>query len=234
MFRLATTSLAVLLVGCIAADGAGDEAIYISKAVAVGESCSFNSSQAEPFIGHGLISVFSPAPYMLFPQMKSRITTTDSSQMDQKTIQIRGGRVNLDFKDPAVAALVSADNKKFQTLFSAPLAPNAGSVTDGMFELVPEGALREIADGMGGTADFETEVVGKLVVFGDLAGSEVTSQEFQFPVTICANCITVNAGLCPLPEAGRQGNACNPFQDGIVDCCETTDGLICPGIVAQN
>lgn len=243
MFRLAIASLAFSLVGCVAADGAGDEAIYISKAVAANESCSFESSESEPFIGHGVISAFSPAPYLIFPQMKSRITTVDASQQESKTIQIRGARVNLDFKDSAVGALVSSENKKFQTLFSGPLAPNSGSATDGIFELIPDGALAAIAAGKLPGDDFETEVVGKIVVFGDLAGSEVTSQEFQFPVTICTNCVLGNVRTggtfppCPMAGGIRLGNACNPYQDGVVDCCTDTENnnqLVCPGIAAQN
>ncbi len=241
MFRLALASLLLPLVGCVAADGAGDEAIYISKALAANDDCTFNASESAPYIGHGTISVFSPLPYLIHPQLKSRITTTDASQMDLKTIQIRGARVNLDFKDAAIGKLVDANNKKFQTLYSAPLAPNAGSVTDTTFTLIPEGALASIAASLGATGEVETEVVGKLVVFGDLAGSEVTSQEFQFPVTICSNCVTAAFGLaefptCPVMTAGRQGNACNPYQDGVVDCCIDADNILnCPApIGVQN
>ena len=240
MFRLAIASFAFSsLVGCLAADGAGDEAIYISKALAPNDTCTFNSSESEPFIGHGVISVISPAPYLIFPQMKSRIVTADASEQEQKTIQIRGARVTLEFKDTAIGNLVSADNKKFQSLFTAPLAPNAGSVTDGMFELIPDGALASIAASKAGDPNFETEVVGKIPVFGNLAGDEVTSQEFQFPVTICSNCVTAAFGLaafptCPVMSSGRAGNACNPWQDGVVDCCTQDGSLVCPAPVAQN
>lgn len=238
MFRLATASIAFSLVGCLAADGAGDEAIYIAKALAANDECTFTSSESEQFIGHGFITVFSPQPYLIHPQMRSRITAA-AGETDQKTIQIHGARVNLDFKDPDVGNLVDANNKKFQTLFSAPLAPNTGSVTDGTFELIPEGALASIAASLGADEDIETEVVGKIVVFGDLAGDEVTSQEFQFPVTICSNCVTASFGMptfptCPVMTAGRQGNACNPFQDGTVDCCQGPNGIECPAPVATQ
>ncbi|MGE0401550.1 MAG: hypothetical protein AB7T06_32915 [Kofleriaceae bacterium] len=208
--------------------------------MAPNDECSFDSSEGEPFIGHGVINVFSTNPYLIFPQMKSRITTTDNSQLEQRTIQIRGARVTLDFKDSAVGSLVSAPNKKFSTLFSGPLAPNSGSATDGIFTLIPDEALAEIAAGKTTADDFETEVVGKIVVYGDLAGDEVTSQEFQFPVTICTKCVFGNmtgGGViptCPLPAA-RAGNACNPYQDGVVDCCldaTANNELVCPGYVA--
>ncbi|MFN0248254.1 MAG: hypothetical protein ACKV2T_15285 [Kofleriaceae bacterium] len=234
MFRLALTSLAFPLFGCLAADGAGDEAIYIAKAVAAsGESCSFSSSPDSPFIGHGLITAFSPAPYLIHPQLRSKVS--DSAGAD-KTIQIHGARISLDFQDDAIDDLVDSRHKKFQSLFSAPLAPNEGSATDTSFTLVPEGALEAIAATIGTGEDFETEVVGKIVVYGDLAGDEVTSQEFRFPVTICSNCVTVNRGTCPLPAGTtvRAGNACNPFQDGVVDCCSLPEGILCPAVVAQN
>jgi hypothetical protein len=102
--------------------------------------------------------------------------------------------------------------------------------------MIPRGALESIRTSMGGVENFATEVVGKIVVFGTLAGDEVTSQEFQFPVTICTDCIVVNAGPCPLPAdtTVRSGNSCNVFQDGVVDCCATADGLFCPAYVAEN
>jgi hypothetical protein len=240
MFRLALASLLFPVFGCLAADGAGDEAIYVVKALAATDDCSFTASTDAPFIGHGIITVFSPSPYLIHPQLKSRITTTTASEQDLKTIQIRGARVNLDFKDSAIGNLVDDENKRFQTLFTAPLAPNAGSVTNTSFELIPEGALASIAASAGADG-VETEVVGKLVVFGDLAGEEVTSQEFQFPVTICSNCVTAAFGLaayptCPVMAAGRQGNACNPFQDGVVDCCvDSNNDVVCPAPVSlQN
>jgi hypothetical protein len=237
MFRLAIASLAFPLLGCVAADGAGDEAMYIAKAVAAGgESCSFSSSPDSAFIGHGVITLASPAPYLIHPQVRSKITGAIGSD---RTIQIRGARITLDFKDAAIGDLVADEHKKFQALFSAPLAPNEGSATDTTFPLIPEGAIAAIRTSMGNVENFETEVVGKIVVFGTLAGDEVTSQEFQFPVTLCTNCIIEAFGLpdfpsCPVADAGRQGNACNPFQDGTVDCCVNGGFLECPAPVQEN
>jgi len=230
MFRLAITSLAFSLVGCLAADGAGDEAIFVSKAVASSDTCSFTSSESEALIGHGEINVGSPEPYRLHPQMISRIDAT-ADQLLQKTIQIHGARVNLEFADSNVGNAVPATQKQFKSLFSGPLSPNGG-VTDGGFDVIPEGALAAILS-LATSPNFETEVIAKVTVYGDLAGDEVTSQEFQFPITVCANCIVNVVGDCPLLMAGRQGNACNAFQDGIVDCCTAPEGVMCPGPVAQ-
>jgi len=168
----------------------------------------------------------------LHPQLKSRITAGDGDTV-QKTIQIRGARVNLEFADADVGAAVPAEQKKFQSLFTGPLAP--GGLTDATFEVLPEGALAAIFPFAQGIENFETEVIAKVVVFGDLFGDEVTSQEFRFPITVCSNCV-VNVladsqGMpltCPVAATARQGNACNPYQDGVVDCCESGDGIVCP------
>ena len=235
MSRLATLVLgSSLLVGCVASDGAGDEGMYIQKAIATtADSCAFSSTDAEAFIGHGTIYVGSPNSYLLHPQVKSRITTTSDLETTQKTIQIRGARVNLEFADSEVGAAVPAAQKKFQSLFTGPLAPNGG-ITDATFEVLPEDALASIFPLAEGNPRFETEVIAKVTVFGDLAGDEVTSQEFRFPITVCSDCVVNVMGACPMTATGRQGNACNPYQDGVVDCCTTADGITCPGTVGQN
>jgi hypothetical protein len=57
-------------------------------------------------------------------------------------------------------------------------------------------------------------------------------------VTVCNNtqglCVVVDNGVCPFTGTPRTGNACNIFQDGVVDCCRdaTTNNLICPAPVA--
>ncbi len=234
MFRLAIASLAFGLVGCLAEDGAGDEAIFISKAVAASDDCSFSSTESEPFIGHGQIYIGSPLAYRFHPQMISRIDALPGETV-QKTILIHGARVELEFADSSVGTAVPANQKKFTSLFSAPLAPNGG-ITDGGFDIIPEGALAAMFPLANSSENFEAEVIAKVTVFGDLAGEEVTSQVYRFPVTVCENCITAAFGLpafptCPVMAPGRQGNACNPFQDGIVDCCVNGGNLECPASV---
>jgi hypothetical protein len=68
-------------------------------------------------------------------------------------------------------------------------------------------------------------------IFGDFYGEEIESENFTYPVTVCSDCVV--GGIfpaCPVPATAtvRTGNPCNPFQDGIVDCCDTGAGLLCP------
>jgi hypothetical protein len=240
---------AAALGACVASNG--DEGIFITKNVAPGDGCTLSSDVAEKFLAHGTLDLYSPIPYTFNPQMQSRITATTGKE-DSRTVLLRGARVDLDFvsTDAAgnklftaseLAALKSAGATHFQSLFSAPLRPNGG-IADASFDLIPTAVTEAIAAKVGSTtASFRTEVVAKVVVYGDMSGSEITSQEFQFPVTVCNDCV-VNvltdamgaAQTCPAPAgtAVTQGNSCNPYQDGPIDCCKMGTSLVCPATVA--
>lgn len=242
MHRSLTLIPLVAALGACVADN-GDEGIFITKNVAVGADCSFTASDSEPFIAHGTYAIQSPIPYQLHPQMKSRVTAT-AGQEDQRTIIVRGARVELSFPDTSVFSAGELDQMRssgvtrFETLFSAPISPNGG-ITDGVAEVIHPSLLAQlIAKSPGvdapGAASYRVQVIVNIVVFGDLSGKEVTSQNFQFPVTICNDCVVNPLGACPLPVDTEvvEGNACNPFQDGVVDCCDNGGTLVCPATVA--
>lgn len=245
-FTIPLTLLAALGAGCV--DDSSDGGIFVSKAVAVGETCSFSSTATEAFLPHGVLSVFSTGGYQLFPQMTSRITATDT-QIDQRTIILQGARVDIEITDDELAGELDLQQlqddgiTKFQSRFTAPLLPNGG-VTDGAIEAItPEliDAIAAVRPDLKNTASnrevFRTELLAHVTVFGDMAGDEITSQKFTFPVTLCNDCVVNILGPCDLPAGTTpsEGNACNAFQDGTVDCCvEATGALTCPGRVATT
>lgn len=237
---LVTISAAVT--GACVADN-GDEGIFITKNVVPGDGCTFTASESEAFYAHGTLSTASPSSYRLNPQMISRISAAEG-QEDQRTVILQGARVDIEFADPDLAAkldiagLQAAGVTKFQALFTAPLSP--GGVADGSFDLITRRLIDEVirvepSAGMVGSA-FRTELIAKTVVYGDMSGSEVTSQPFQYPVTLCANCVVRVMGACPLPMGtmAEQGNPCNPYQDGIVDCCTSGTDVICPATISTT
>jgi hypothetical protein len=238
-FTLSLALLASLGGGCV--DDSVDGGIFVTKNVAPGDTCTFSSSESEPFLPHGVWSVQSPGGYLAFPQVTSRITAT-AAQEDLRTVILQGARIDVEIADPELAAdldlqrLAAEGITKFQSRFTAPLAPNGG-ITDGAIELLTRRLIDEIiAVRPNLAADFRTEILASFVVFGDLQGDEVTSQRFTFPVTLCNNCVVNVVGACPLPSGSMpaEGNACNPFQDGTVDCCVNASGsLVCPATVAS-
>ncbi len=225
-------SLGLALSACAA--NTGDEGIFISKNVAPGTGCSFAATANEPFHTHGTVSVLSGG-YRIYPQMVSKITATDTN-VQARTIQMRGARVDIVSTDPALAG-ISADARHFESRFAAPLAPNGG-ITDAEFVGISDAYLKEVA-AIKGTASFQSEVIVHAIVFGDLSGSEVTSQDdWEFPVTICSDCVVNVISACPV-VAGTvvrdSRGECSMFQDGFVDCCSLPGGqLQCPAAVGSQ
>lgn len=240
----ATCALITAALGGCAAD-TGDEGIFITRNVVPGDGCTFTASATEPFLAHGTYSVFSPGAYRFHPQMKSKITAT-AAQENARTIIVEGARVTLTFPDESVFTAAQQEDlrsrgiMRFSSLFSAPLSPNGG-LADGALDLITPALLDELVAAKGNgilaanAPSFRAEVVATVVVYGDMSGDEITSQEFQFPVTICNDCVVNELGTCPLPMGTtitNVGNVCNPYQDGTVDCCRMGADVVCPGRVA--
>ena len=198
-------------------------------------------------------------PYLLTPLIESRITA-DLGQESARTVSLKGAKVDLAigpitvedaqgalvfscaaegadacFGDAEVAALAAAGTTKFRSLFSAPLAPNGG-LTSASFDLVPTAAIREIqrkAGALGAGARLHAQVVATATLYGDLNGGEVDGLPFDYPVTVCNDCVVNVVGACvatPKTFQPRTGNPCNLFQDGVVDCCTNGADLVCPAV----
>jgi hypothetical protein len=140
------------------------------------------------------------------------------------------------FTEAERTALAMSAVTKFRSLFSAPLAPNGGLST-ATFDLIPTAAVREIQRKAGTVpagARLHAQVVATATIYGQLGGGEVESLPFVYPVTVCNDCV-VNVGKAcaetPASFMPRPGNPCNPFQDGVVDCCTDAAGaLVCPAV----
>ncbi len=243
MLRLALL-MPLALVACV---DSGDEGMFILNNTAVSDTCSLSGSPDQPFISHGTIYFGSTVPYQLTPLVQSRLAASTTGGDDaSRTIQFRGANVTLTLKamsieDSAGNITTTQSNKelgKFSSLFAGALPPG-GSVNVGV-DIVPPETMRSLAQMSGAdltTGGFKAEVVAEVVILGDINGKSITSSPYVYPVTVCDDCVANNLGTCPLPMGTdvRTGNACNPFQDGIVDCCTDADGgLVCPAAVSTT
>lgn len=223
-------SLGLALTACSADEG--DEGIFISKNVAPGDGCKFSAQENELFLTHGTMSLVGGGSYKIHPQMVSKITATEAN-IQARTILARGARVDLEMADKSVTVPDSVLH--FESRFAAPIAPNGG-ITDAEFVGLSTEFLDAMRASYGTTAGFETEVIIHAVVYGDLSGSEVTSQSFEFPVTVCTDCVINVRGTCPLPVGSIVQSApgtCSLFQDGFSDCCTANGVLQCPATIAE-
>lgn len=229
--------LVAVLGGC-AADS-GDEGMLILKNVRANDMCMVTPSEGEMFVSEGRLDLGFASEYLFIAQLKSRVTALDG-QEDQKTIIIGDAKVDLTFpgstlfSDTELANFRMTGVTHFKQLFTAPLAPNGG-LTDVGFVLLPLSAITALADRVKAAQPPRLEVVATFTIEGDMSGATVVSQPFTYPITMGTG-VTANVlGRCDLPKGTvvRTGYACNPAQDGIVDCCTTSTGaLVCPGTVA--
>lgn len=239
-FGLVLGLCAAALAGC-AANG-GDEGLLVLKnvvpAASTGGSCSFSSQETEVSLVRGSLDVSFGVGYEFIAQVKSRITAL-AGQEAQRTVFTRGANIDLAFADTALfsASDLTALNAKnllhFMVPFTAPISPNGG-VTDVLFELIPP----ELSAAAAAKSFTSTTLLATFTIVGDLAGGDVTSQKFQFTVTLTnggarnikGTCASLSASFTP-----RVGSPCNPFQDGIVDCCTELDNMnnvvdVCPAV----
>lgn len=256
--RTGALALALAVAGCVAESG--DESFVVRNNLAVEEdSCALEPSATAPFVSRGTLNLDSPIPYLLTPLIQSRITAA-MGQESVRTVALRGARVDLAigpisvedaagnvtfscaaegasacFTEAERTALATAGVTKFTSLFSAPLPPNSGLAATA-FDAVSTSALREIRRKVGAlpaTSRLSALVVATSTIFGDLGSNELEGLPYVYPVSVCTGCVLANVGACaalPMGFVARKGNPCNPYQDGIVDCCTAGGALVCPAV----
>lgn len=209
--RASSIAFAMLLAGCA---GSGDEGMFILNNTApTGTTCALTSDPTQPFLSHGSLVANAGVGYLLTPLIESRIDNP-AMQAQTRTIHLEGANVVLSKADTSGNLTEVA---KFTSLVSGSVPP-LGSVNVS-FEVVPASV-----------AATPGEYSANITVFGTLGGGRIDGEPFNYPVTVCENCIVRNAGACPLTASNPMtGNPCNPFQDGIVDCCMNGTTLVCPG-----
>jgi hypothetical protein len=235
--RLLSLVPVLALAGCIAPSG--DESFIILQNLAPTESsCTFVASPGAPSLSRGQLLLDSPIPYLFHPMFESRIVAP-AGRESLRTIFVKGARVEVQIGpieriDGAGNVIIDTDPFepiRFTSLFAVPLPPNGGLAT-AQFDLVPLSALSAIRQRVGDTGDrVHAQIIATATPFGDYYGSELEGSPFTFPVTVCNDCIISRVfPSCPVlqTEAPALGNACNPFQDGVVDCCLSNGTLVCP------
>lgn len=238
MLRLLTLTAVLALAACA---NTGDEGMIVLNNTATADSCVLMGTAGQPFTSHGQIYAKSPNGYLLTPLIQSRVVKTDSVDVSQRTIFITGANVDLKVEDVQIqhadgsystgSASIPGDQAQFAALFSGSLPPE-GTANVG-FEVIRPQTLHAILTSSGATDTdkLSAEVLATVTILGKLNGDNVSATPFQYPVSVCTGCVVVDNGTCPMTVASpRTGNACNPYQDGMVDCCKDASGsLVCPG-----
>jgi hypothetical protein len=222
---LSILPLALGLGACVGDSGA-DSGLTVLRAAAPDDECIF-APDGEVFIASGRIDGASLGGYLLAPTVRNDLQTVENEAPTPKTIFVTGARVEVEFYDPDLfsdAEEVGLDS----TGVSRFLAPVAGAVdpNGGLavfpFNAVPPELLVAIHQKLRAQEKVSTVVDVNLRMVGTRGGSEVQSNLFRFPIEICVDCGIIVLGDCGTITGTTPvslGGACQPFQDGHVDCC---------------
>jgi hypothetical protein len=235
--------VAILLTGTLGACTAnsGDESFIVRDNLAPNESaCMFTTDLGAASISRGIITTKTTVPYLLNPLLESRIVAAQGKE-SLRTILVKGAHIDLtvgptEVITPSTGAVTvdtTTRTYQFDSLTSAALPPNGGLAT-AQFDGVSLAAIADVRAAAGSNI-VHAQATVKAVVFGDFYGEELDSNAFQYPVTICNDCVIgatfPNCTMIPAGSMVRAGNPCSPFQDGIVDCCldvNNANALVCP------
>ena len=237
---LATALITLAFAGCVADSGGEGFVIVANEMVVPGTvSCMVTASATGPFVSRGQISTASPSGYVFTPVLQSNISSASMEDMLQRTITLQGANVELTvdamtighadgtFTKATPPTLMGTDGK-FLSQFSGSLMP--GGLAGMTFEVIPVTTIAAIkqAAGAGAGDTIDAEVTANIKPFGTMGGSRVDGSPFKYAVSVCSNCVVHDLGACPAMNVMNKGNPCNVYQDGIVDCCESANGLVCP------
>ncbi len=236
-FAVVAVLTGAAVTGCEASDGS-DGGILVLKNIHADTGCVATSLDTETASSHGSLDLANAPGYLFIAQMRSRITALDG-QEDQRTIITSGAKVDITFPNSTIfsedelASLKDQGLTHFKALFSVPIPPNEG-LSDGPFTLIPSALVEKIAEKIPTTSNVRLETVGTFTIVGDMSGTTVNSQPFSYAVTIGRHLNVSVLGPCSLPmgTAVRPGYACNPYQDGVVDCCSQGSDTVCPATVS--
>jgi hypothetical protein len=261
MIRPCVLLLALALALAVAACAdTGDEGFVVRNNLApAAGACTFMASTSSPFLSRGTLSTRSRSAYLLTPLIQSRITAA-MGQEAIRTVSLMGAKVDLAigpitvedaagnvtfscaaeganqcFGEAERATLASAGTTKFRQPFSAPLPPNGG-LSSAVFDLVPTAVVNEIGRKAGAIpagGRMSALVLATATIYGRLGGDDVDGLPFDYPVTVCTDCVVNHLGPCGGVKTSfmpRPGNPCNAFQDGVIDCCSNGAELVCPAV----
>ena len=227
-----------LVAGC--AQNGGESLLILHDSLpALG--CVLSAQDSDTFTTSGVIDISSSQGYVFTPLIENVVLAANDVNHpvdpSYRIATVSGAEVELTFPNASLfttdelTQLNDAGLLKFTAPFSMTIPPDDG-LGVASFEIVPAQLIQAI--GMKAiTATQPQLVIAKITAIGNIADSNVQSQAFSFPITVCNGCQEVDNGLCSSfsGTATRVGGPCNPKQDGAVDCCEPTPGattLTCP------
>jgi hypothetical protein len=230
--------------GC--ADQGGQTLIILNNAVPQ-SGCVISPAQGnDPILGIGQVDAVGVIEgqtglgYILTPTIMNIADSQNGTFTTERTVLTTGARVEVvpGAGPDGMPILTEAElmglgefNTRFTSLFTVDIAPDGGLV-GAAFDVLPPATLAAIGNKLSGFTQL-AQVRVDVTVFGEtISGTDVESDPFRFPITVCNGCQQVDLGSCVgLTAVVRSGGACNAFQDAPMDCCTSSGGVFtCPAV----
>jgi hypothetical protein len=220
--RLAYIAAAAASLLASACTDAGNTLIVLQNQVP-GDGCTVSADRSAEFIPRGRIDAAAEDGYLFTPLVQNVATATEND--NQRILFVEGADVTLSGDFEADDSLTS-----FSQAFSGSLLP--GDLASFAFIIVPEQLVRDLGEALPDNG--EIAVNAEITVFGNVDGGDIESQPYKYTVDVCDGCTLIDNGPCtaiPAEFEGSTGGACQPLQDGQIDCCTSSDGeLVCPAV----
>jgi hypothetical protein len=228
---LASVASVMGLSGC-ADDYAG---LLILQNQAVGESCTAEPVVSSPYISNGTAQVGSGGGYVMTPLVQSTLVNRENTT-NGDIVLLHTAVVEIQAVDSADSRAVVAALQELRgrtRYISGAVAPR-GLITTQFDAIDTEQANALSAAMMPGQ---RVEVLARVVVHGDTAGTDVSSQPFVYPITLInqAGGGFVDLGPCSALALGTTGEQKDCFQNGqdngFTECCTDAGGRpVCPAM----
>ncbi|MBP9084981.1 MAG: hypothetical protein KBG15_02640 [Kofleriaceae bacterium] len=225
---LCAATLVAGFAGC-AQDG-GDKTILITNNMVPADMCLLMPTETGPFRGAGTLDLAGSGGYLFFPLIKNLTSSNNGTLTSNRTFFAEGFRITLSSPDPVTQAAI-ADRDSYTILTGFSVAPD-NSLFGASVQVLSSPVVEALVARL---AKFEsTQIVASVEVIGTLSGDQVSSNAFDFPITVCIQCLVTDLGPCDMLDSAftvtSPGNSCNPGQDQAVQCCSTPQGNVCPAI----
>ncbi len=215
------------------------------------EICEIPAELSSVYRGDGVMDVrlvndFAEFGYVVFPLMQNNYPApTGGDSGDPNRIKLSGFSVDISLPENAPADAVrslfdalqvsSPEGGPDQMIqYSIPWSgsvASGGGNTAGAVNAFPGALAREIRKtGVLKTVPY-VWTYSTIRARGDNLASSVESDPFRFPIRVCDGCLINRLEVCPVAHPVATGNPCNIAQDGMVDCCTSGTGLVCPSTV---
>ncbi len=229
---LLSSALLAIPSGCAPDDD--DSSLIMLHNLAPDEGCTTSPNLSETALGSGVIDVNATQGYFFTPLVQNTASTLEGAILvSQRLALVEGVNVKVTFpqgalSDGTISSLNDSNLLEFSQRFSVTVQPDDGLLALSFFAL-PVQLLAALRGQTGVGLDANVEVQ----LFGTMGGSDIESQEFNYPVFICEGCLANYVGTCETAPANpRTGGNCQVLQDGIVDCCGPSPAgpLTCPSV----